>query len=209
MASEPRLICVTGADGAGKTTQIARLAQRLEREEKLKVAVATIWDLLLDPATAKKVRFESPQQVDDYLSVLGPTARALFLYHCFYQALELASKRQSDVVLLNAYWYKYYSTEVAHGGDPARLERLAEVFPEPALTFILRVDPAQAARRKAGKFSGYESGFPAKRTEEAFVAFQRRAEPVLERLAAERGWAALDGVESADALTSRILAAIS
>jgi thymidylate kinase len=30
----PKLVCVTGPDGSGKTTQIARIAERLERRAK-------------------------------------------------------------------------------------------------------------------------------------------------------------------------------
>jgi len=202
-----KLICVTGPDGSGKTTQIGRLAERLERRGKKKVAPVTIWDPLIDPQSKGRVPFESPQQVDDYLSILKPTSRALFLYHCFHQALELSKRRAADVYLLNAYWYKYYACEVAHGGDPATLQRLAEVFPEPAVTFHLRIEPAEAAKRKV-RLSGYETGFASPRTKEAFVEFQHRAHRAMNDLAAQRGWVELNGTESIDALTDTLLSKI-
>jgi thymidylate kinase len=204
MPATPKLICVTGPDGSGKTTQISKLAESLERRGKRKVAPVTIWDLLLDPATRGKVMFRSPQEVDEYLEVLHPTARTLFLFHCFYQALELAKKRHPDVCLLNAYWYKYYATEVAHGGDGATLRRLAEIFPEPALTFFLDVAPEEAFRRKAA-LSGYETGFANPRSKEAFLGFQARAHGALHELPQRARWVALDGKESADALAATIL----
>ncbi len=203
MGSQPKLVCVTGPDGSGKTTQIAKLAERIERRGKRKAAAVTIWDLLLDPSVKSKVPFRNPAEVDAYLEVLHSTSRAMFLFHCFYQALELAKRRGPDVCLLNAYWYKYYATEVAHGGDPRTLRRLAEVFPEPDLTFYLKVDPEEAFRRKA-RLSGYECGFPKERTQGAFVEFQIRAYRALDGLS--QGWVPLNGGESIDALTDQILA---
>ncbi len=207
MDKQPKLICVSGPDGSGKTTQITKLAERLVRRGKLKVVAVTIWDLLLDPASKHKVAFRSPAEVDAYLEILHPTARALFLYHCFFQALVQARKREPDLCLVNAYWYKYYATEVAHGGDPETLRRVAEIFPEPALTFCLKVDPEEAFRRKE-RLSGYETGFANPRTKEAFVAFQTRAQQALEELAKSRGWVELNGRESMDSLTDAILARI-
>lgn len=207
MGTEPKLVCVSGPDGSGKTTQITKLAERLVRRGKLKVVAVTIWDLLLDPASKHKVAFRSPSEVDAYLEILHPTARTLFLYHCFFQALVQAQKREPDLCLINAYWYKYYATEVAHGGDPETLRRIAEIFPEPALTFYLKVDPEEAFRRKA-QLSGYETGFAVPRSREAFVSFQKRAHAALEDLAKRRGWVQLNGKESADSLTDAILGKI-
>jgi thymidylate kinase len=204
MDNSPKLICVTGPDGSGKTTQITKLAERLERRGKKRVVAVTIWDLLLDPSSKGKISFKSPVEVDAYLEILHPTSRALFLYHCFYQALELAKKRAPDVCLLNAYWYKYYATEVAHGGDSEPLLRLADIFPEPEITFYLKIDPEEAFRRKV-RLSGYETGFSQPRSREAFVAFQHKAHRTLERLAQEREWRLLNGREPIDALTDTLL----
>lgn len=205
MASRPRLVCVTGADGSGKTTQIVRLAERLARRERMKVAAVTVWDLLLDPAAQGSVPFKGPREVDRYLGILHPTARALFIYHCFYQALELAKRRDPEVLLVNAYWYKYYATEVAHGGDADVLLRLAGVFEEPEITFFLRVSVEEALRRKTEP-SAYECGFPEEPGPEAFAAFQRRAHAALDALAAGRGFVELSGAESPDAITDLIVA---
>jgi thymidylate kinase len=204
---EPRIICVTGPDGAGKTTQLRRIAEGLEKRGGRKVAPVTIWDLLLDPATRGKIMFKSPGEVDGYLQILSPISRTLFLYHCFYQALELAKARRPDVLLVNAYWYKYYATEVAHGGDAPTLLRLAEIFPEPALVFYLQVDAEEAFRRKA-VLSGYETGFANPRSKEAFLAFQARAHQALETEAERRGWIRMNGKEPAEPLTQMILARI-
>lgn len=205
--TEPRLICVTGADGAGKTTQIQRVAEQLERGHGRKVAVVTVWDLLLDPKTQDLIAFDEPAQVDEYLSILDSTARALFMFHCLHEALDLARERAPDLCLINSYWYKYYATEVAHGGDPQKLRAITSVFPEPAQTFFLEIAPEEAAGRKA-VLSGYETGFAVPRTAEAFVAFQRPAHAALAALADEFGWRRLDASADPKAQSDEVLAQI-
>jgi dTMP kinase len=204
MASATQLICVTGPDGSGKTTQIARIAEALSRRGRKKIVPMTIWDMLLDPSTRGRVAFKSPAELDGFLEVLSPMARMLFLAHCLYAALDLAVARKPDVILANGYWYKYWATEVAHGGDPEAMLDLVKVFPEPALTFCLDISADEAYRRKT-KPSGYETGFAAERTLEAFTAFQERARPALERLARQKQWIRLNGKESANALSEAIV----
>jgi thymidylate kinase len=195
---------VTGPDGAGKTTQIVRIADALSKRGKKKIVAMTIWDMLLDPSTRGRVAFKSPLELEPFLEILSPMARMLFLCHCLYEALDLAVARKPDVILANGYWYKYWATEVAHGGDPEAMLNLMKVFPEPVLTFCLDIEIDQAFRRKA-KLSGYETGFAAERTLEAFTAFQTRARPSLERLAQEKQWVRLNGNEPASALSETIL----
>jgi thymidylate kinase len=204
MANGPILICVTGPDGAGKTTQIARIADALSKRGKKKIVAMTIWDMLLDPSTRGRVAFKSPLEVEPFLEVLSPMSRMLFLCHCLYEALDLARARKPDVILANGYWYKYWATEVAHGGDAQAMRDLMKVFPEPLLTFCLDISADEAFTRKA-KLSGYETGFAAERTLEAFKTFQARARPPLEQLAQEKQWIRLDGKESAAALSEAIL----
>jgi thymidylate kinase len=195
---------VTGPDGAGKTTQIARIAEALSKRGKKRIVAMTIWDMLLDPSTRGRVAFKSPAELDAFLEILSPMARMMFLCHCLYAALDLALARKPDVILANGYWYKYWATEVAHGGDEQAMLGLMKVFPEPALTFCLDIGADEAFARKV-KLSGYETGFASDRTLEAFRAFQARARPPLERLAAEKQWIRLDGKETAAVLSETIL----
>ena len=207
MANGPTLICVTGPDGAGKTTQIARIAEAISKRGRKKIVAMTIWDMLLDPSTRGRVAFKSPLELDSFLEILSPMARMLFLCHCLYEALDLAVARKPDVILANGYWYKYWATEVAHGGDEQAMLDLMKVFPEPALTFCLDISAEEAFKRKA-KLSGYETGFAPERTLEAFAAFQARARSPLERLAREKQWIRLDGNEPASSLSETILSRI-
>lgn len=205
MSERARLVCVTGPDGSGKTTQITRLAERLERREGRKVSVVTIWDMLLDPKTQPLVPFEDPAQVDRFLGVLSPTARSLFLFSCLAQALDLARERDPDLLLVNAYWYKYYATEVAHGASRAMLDAVVSVFPKPDLVLYLDVSPEESLRRKA-RPSRYESGFPKEPSTEGYIRFQTRAHEVLADLKASLSFVELNGAETPDALTDQIVA---
>jgi dTMP kinase len=204
MANGPTLICVTGPDGAGKTTQIARIAEALNKRGTKKIVPMTIWDMLLDPTTRGRVAFKSPAELDSFLEILRPMTRMLFLAHCLHAALDLAFARKADMILANGYWYKYWATEVAHGGPPAEMLDLMKVFPDPVITFFLDITADEAFKRKA-KLSGYETGFAAERTLAAFTAFQERARPPLEQLAQEKHWIRLNGTEPASALSEAIL----
>ena len=205
--TEPKLICITGLDGSGKTTHISRLAERLESAGAGPVVPVTIWDLLLDPASRDRIGFDSPRQVDAYLEILHSTARTLFLYHCLYQALELARQRRPRICLINAYWYKYYATEVAHGGQPDRLLDLAAIFPEPDQTVLLRLEPEASFDRKPF-LSGYETGFAPRRDRDAFLAFQRRAATALDAIPARSAWPEIDTAGPEDDVARRIAAAL-
>lgn len=203
VASRPLLVCVTGADGAGKSTVIGRVAGRLTGPGR-RVVEVTVWDALRARAAPRWSR----EQIDRRLAGLDPTSRSLLIFLCLHAALAWARERGADLCLLNGYWFKYCATEVAHGGDLRRIASLATVvFPEPAHLFYLRVDPAVAARRKAA-FSAYETGFTEPRTAAAFIAFQRRADAVLRRLLRERPCIELDAHAAADALARRIVAEV-
>ena len=193
-------ICVAGGDGSGKTTQIARLASVFEAKGR-KVAAVTIWDAFVDPGVASKLPFERASDIYTYLKLLSPVSRAHFLFHALHLALERARSRQPDVLLLNAYWYKYFATEVAHGGDPVLLRQLAAGFPEPDRTFYLSVSPQDALSRKSQR-SDYESGYG--QDEQTFLSFQRRTHDVLGALAAELSWVKFDGRSSPSEITRAI-----
>lgn len=197
------IACVTGPDGSGKSTQVAAVAGRL-REEGRSVASSQIWDPMLDPAFAGRALFDRPAKADAYLELLDSTSRMYFLCHALQESLVRARARQTDVVLLNAYWYKYYAVEVAHGGDAPTLRTINSVLPEPDVTFYLRISPSAAARRKE-RFTGYETGFAAARTAAAFESFQVPAAREMEALAGEFGWIALPGGEPAAEITERIV----
>ncbi|WP_084489117.1 aminotransferase class III-fold pyridoxal phosphate-dependent enzyme [Nocardia niwae] len=201
LTARKRLICLAGGDGSGKTTQVARIAAEFEAQGH-SVAAVTIWDAFLDPKVSSKLPWGSPAEIYGYLQLLTPLSRAHFLFHAMQLSLDLAAERGADIVLANAYWYKYYATEVAHGGDPAVLRSLAAGFPEPDRTFYLAVRPQDALSRKRLR-SDYESGYG---DEESFLTFQQRSHEALDALSDELGWIRLDGAAAQAEITSAVLA---
>jgi len=168
------------------------------------VASSQIWDPMLDPAFAGRALFDCPAKADAYLALLDSTSRMYFLCHALQESLVRARARKTDVILLNAYWYKYHAMEVAHSGDALTLRTISSALPVPDMTFYLRIPPSQAARRK-DKFTGYETGFAPARTAAAFESFQVVAAREMETLARELGWIALSGEEPAPAITEQIV----
>lgn len=199
-------LCVTGPDGAGKNTQIDRIAAELAAQG-LTPAVASIWDLLTEPSLDGGWLFSSRDEAAAYVRLLSPVSRMFFYAHGLQEGWAKARATEPDVLLLNAWWYKYYATEVAHGGDAAKLRQTAAALAAPDLTIYLRIDPALAAERK-GTFNAYETGFDDSRSVGAFSAFQRRAMGALDALAAELRWTEVAAGRKPAAITADIMATL-
>lgn len=199
----PPLVCVAGGDGAGKSTQIAELAAAL-RARDIRPAIVSAWDALSDPIVARRLPFGRRSEVHEYVRVLGPGSRPHFMFHALHVAYERALAKSPDVILLNAYWYKYFATELAHGGDPALLRAWTLGFPPPVRTFYLRISPETALERKSLR-SDYESGYG---DAAAFVEFQGRSQQVLEELCAEMNWTELDGTLPPEELTNAMITGV-
>jgi thymidylate kinase len=199
-------ICITGPDGSGKTTLISSLVHRLAQNPGKKTAGITIWDLMFLPEEKKHISIASPGKVDRYLAGLHPVSRTLFLFHCFFQALAMAGEKEADIYFINAYWYKYAASEVAHGGDYETTLRLASIFPEPDLTVYLDIDPRTAAERKE-RFSGYECGFPpdGEGNRQDFIDFQKKSGKILKILMQDRHCITLDARDSIDTNRTNII----
>jgi thymidylate kinase len=197
------LVCVTGIDGAGKSTIVDALAERL-RGPGHRVAVSAIWDPIVEPYVAGRTFFNDPSEVDPFLAQLDPISRMYFFGHVLHLSLVRAMALNPDVLVLNAYWYKYFATEIAHGGDPVALRAITSPFPVPDVTFQLVLPLAEAARRK-GVFSGYESGFGPAPTQEAFEAFQPPAVAAMDLLASEFGWTIISGEQPEEEMLEQVL----
>jgi dTMP kinase len=184
-----RIICVSGIDGSGKTTLLGRLAENLPETRTV-----TIWDIMKFPEPGAKIAFRDKKEVDDYLQKMGHPERAIFLFECLTTAMNRALKAPEKTLLIDAYWYKYYSTELAMHGESARKELDAAIrdFPAVDTLFFIAFNANSALARKKS-FSGYESGYAPERTPESFVAFQSLAYENLKPLMKDAGAIVLDG----------------
>jgi thymidylate kinase len=163
-------VVITGPDGSGKSTACSAVSESLKTEFN-SVAVCSIWDALAGQSV-----FSSKQGVGEYLTTLSGEARTLFLCHAMLQSLELALKKNTELVLIDGYFYKYVVSELAYGVPMDIIRGATLAFPKPRCTFYLNVTPEEAWKRKTRGSSGtsaYERG-KGSDTEEAFLHFQNQ-----------------------------------
>jgi dTMP kinase len=167
----PLLVCITGADGSGKSSLVRALAERL-RESGKSVSVASIWDLHSDREMPRV--YQSQARLMEYLAALSPMSRCFFVLHAVRAALDAAMERTPppDVLLLDGYWYKYMAGEAVHGVSQAVIRALVQGFPVPDAIYHLSA-PLDLVVLRKGRFSPYETGFEDVSVE-AFRSFQER-----------------------------------
>lgn len=200
------LLCVTGLDGAGKSTLIRAVRAELARRAAAGVATVSVWDTVARAGLLRPGGDGAPA-LDAYLTRLDPTSGLLLVLHGLHAALARAQAAGAALQLVDGYWYKYGAMAIAGGARRADVLRLGRLFPAPRWLFHLQVDPTVAARRKR-TLSGYETGFAAARTPAAFVAFQRRTAGALGRLLRGRRVIPLDGAAPVAANAARVVATI-
>ncbi len=160
-----RLICITGIDGAGKSTLVNNIATKISP-----VYIASIWDIMNSATTL----FSTKKDIDNYLCALTADSRVLFLAHALKYSLDKALESGKEKILLNSYYYKYFAAELALGASEKLVLSLIKTFPQPDITIYLDISIEEAAERKK-IISRYESGlimYPAK---DNFIAFQKTA----------------------------------
>jgi len=159
-----KIICITGLDGTGKSTVVHAL-----HKIHPQAYVVSVWDILNHHPG---LLFSSKKDVDTYLCNLTPDARLLFLAHALKYGIDKALESESDLVILNAYYYKYFASELALGASAELVRSLEKTFPEPNTVIKLELDVETAAKRKK-TFSRYECG--TKTADEInFINFQKQ-----------------------------------
>ena len=164
MFSKKKIICITGADGTGKSTLINSL-----REKNSSIVVSEIWDAL----EGNKL-FKSKRDVDNYLCTLTPESRLLFLAHARKYSIDKVLGSDAPVVILNSYYYKYFATEAALGATSNLVEILIAAFPKPDVVLRLVLPISESVKRKT-VFSRYECGLADIPSSVNFCTFQAKA----------------------------------
>ncbi len=195
-----KLVCITGPDGSGKSTLVGILASRLPS-----CHVANIWDLM--DGGISNVPFSSKKEIDGYLCELSPDARLLFLAHALKFSLDRALASGKQTVLLNAYFYKYFVSELALGADNKLVESLNSHFVVPDRVFLLELDSETCASRK-NVFSRYESGLSKEPGKNSFVSFQNKTARYWKHFV-KNNWHRLDANNDTEKLAQEILNQIS
>jgi dTMP kinase len=139
-----RLIVVEGADGSGRSTQIAMLMEWLEGSGHATVQVG------LKRSTLVSEELEQAQQGN----ILSRSTLSLFYATDFADQLEnviLPSLKSGFIVLADRYIYTLMARDMVRGMDEAWLKNLYGVALEPDAVFYLNVPPEELVQRNFAK----------------------------------------------------------
>jgi dTMP kinase len=196
-----KLVCVTGMDGSGKSTLLSRLGREIPDSR-----VVSIWDLVRDRAPGEPIPpFTDSRGADAYLASLDPLDRAAFIFGALREAIARGMRSEASTLLIDAYWYKYYSTELGMQGESARarLDALVADFPPVDTLVFLDAEPRVTLARKEN-YSAYETGFDPEKSREGFLAFQTKSYENLKALMGEAGAIRIDATAPASATLRRV-----
>jgi dTMP kinase len=195
-----KLIVVEGADGSGRSTQIARLKDWLEGHGHATVQIglkhSTLVGEELDKAQAG--------------NVLSRTTFSLFYATDFADQLEnsiIPSLRAGFMVLADRYIYTLMVRDVVRGMDPRWVENLYSIAIVPDAVFYLKVAPGELIQRtfaKSHALDYWESGMDlglSRDMFDSFVEYQGLVTAEFERLQRTYGFSIVDGNRSPEVIT--------
>lgn len=194
-SKKKRLICITGPDGSGKTTLIKALRSVFPEFEE-----STVWDALDHPEIKL---FSSKKDIDNYLGLMSANARLMFLAHALKFATDESLNTESETVILNGYFYKYFVSEAARGSDRDLLSCLEKSFPKPDLVIYLDTPLDVTADRKS-YYSMYECGGNKVNDRDSFVDFQKQCQVEWCKYL-QPEWNRVDGTMSPDQVLSEVI----
>src|SRR5690349_22396706 len=186
-----RLIVVEGADGSGRSTQIAMLVQWLEGSGHATTQVG------LKRSSLVSEELEQAQQGN----ILSRTTLSLFYATDFADQLEniiLPSLKAGFVVLADRYIYTLMARDMVRGMDEAWLKNLYGIAPEPDAVFYLSVEPEELVQRNLAKnatLDYWESGMDlglSRDMFDSFVKYQTAIQAAFKKLQKTYGFTIVD-----------------
>jgi len=203
-----KLIVVEGADGSGRSTQIAMLVQWLEGCGHGTVQVG------LKRSTLVKEELEQAQQGN----ILSRTTLSLFYATDFADQIEnmiLPALKAGFVVLADRYIYTLMARDMVRGMDEAWLKNLYGIALEPDAVFYLNVPPQELVQRSFAKNTAldyWESGMDlglSRDMFDSFMEYQKEVQQIFRRLQATYGFTIVDGLRTAEAINTELRKKIS
>jgi dTMP kinase len=203
-----KLIVVEGADGSGRSTQIAKLVEWLEGCGHATVQVG------LKRSTLVSEELEQAQEGN----ILSRTTLSLFYATDFADQLEniiLPALKAGFIVLADRYIYTLMARDMVRGMDEAWLKNLYGIAPEPDTVFYLKAPPEELVQRTFAKNSSldyWESGMDiglSRDLFDSFMKYQTAMEKTFRHLQRIYGFTIVDGMRSADAINSDLRKKIS
>jgi dTMP kinase len=190
-----KLIVVEGADGSGRSTQIARLVQWLEGAGHATVQIG------LKRSTLVSEELDQAQEGN----ILSHTTLSLFYATDFADQLEniiLPGLRAGFMVLADRYIYTLMVRDMVRGIDPAWLKNLYGIALIPDAVFYLNVEPEELVERNFAKNQSldyWESGMDlglSRDMFDSFLQYQGRVAAKFKELQATYGFTIVDGRRS-------------
>src|ERR1041385_8085011 len=198
-----KLIVVEGADGSGRSTQIARLVEWLETSGHGTVQVG------LKRSTLVSEELEQAQNGN----ILSHTTLSLFYATDFADQLEniiLPALKAGFIVLADRYIYTLMARDMVRGMDEAWLRNLYGVAVEPDAVFYLAVEAEELVQRNLAKnatLDYWESGMDlglSRDVFDSFVQYQTAMQQAFRRLQKTYGFTIVNGNRSVDAVTGEL-----
>jgi dTMP kinase len=192
-----KLIVVEGADGSGRSTQIAKLVEWLEGCGHATVQVG------LKRSTLVSEELDLAQKGN----ILSRTTLSLFYATDFADQLEniiLPGLRAGLMVLADRYIYTLMVRDMVRGMDPAWLRNLYGIALVPDSVFYLNVSPEDLVQRTFAKNQAldfWESGMDlglSRDMFDSFVKYQSLVTAKFKELQATYGFTIVDGHRSPD-----------
>lgn len=203
-----KLIVVEGADGSGRSTQIARLVEWLEGSGHATIQVG------LKRSTLVSGELEQAKQGN----ILSRTTLSLFYATDFADQLEnriLPALKAGLMVLADRYIYTLMVRDMVRGMDELWLKNLYGIALVPDVVFYLSVSPAELVQRNFAKdftLDYWESGMDlglSRDMFDSFVQYQSLVAKQFQRLQATYGFTIVDGNRSVDNLNAELQQKIS
>src|SRR5436309_12055656 len=198
-----KLIVVEGADGSGRSTQIARLVDWLETRGHPTVQVG------LKRSSLVSEELDRAQEGN----ILSRTTLSLFYATDFADQLEniiLPALKAGFIVLADRYIYTLMARDMVRGMDETWLKNLYGIALEPDAVFYLNVPPEELVQRNFAKnlsLDYWESGMDIGLTRDmfdSFMQYQTSVQKTFTYLQREYGFTIVDGMRSAEAITAEL-----
>src|SRR5215468_9166910 len=194
-----RLIVVEGADGSGRSTQIAMLTRWLEGAGHATAQVGLKRSTLVSEELDQAKRG----------NILSRCTLSLFYATDFADQLEnsiLPALKAGFIVLADRYIYTLMARDMVRGMDEAWLKNLYGIALEPDAVFYLNVPPEELVQRNFAKNAAldyWESGMDiglSRDLFDSFMKYQTAMEKTFRHLQTTYGFTILDGMRSPDAI---------
>jgi len=203
-----KLIVVEGADGSGRSTQIAMLVEWLEGGGHATVQVG------LKRSTLVSEELDRAQEGN----ILSRTTLSLFYATDFADQLEniiLPSLKAGFIVLADRYIYTLMARDMVRGMDEGWLKNLYGVALEPDAVFYLNVTAEELVQRNFAKnmsLDYWESGMDiglSRDMFDSFMQYQRAMEKQFRQLQTTYGFTIVDGNRSVEGISNDLRKKIS